>query len=358
MKERLPFIDWMKCLGMMLIIYGHTAGRGILEFTQPFNPKQLGVAFFVFVMGFSLARETRPTWLTLYNRSFEMILFGWIAALIVSGFTLVRLGDPAESNYLPLLFGINVFFDYFPANPTTWYIGTYLHLLLLWALVGRRWIIPGWVLPVVIAFEVVVRAVLIQNVGSYVAYMLLTNWLGVFVFGIWVGQRPFVSTPPNRNLIAAWAALVIAAVAWPTLTATWQIEDTFPFRRFVGPLLYTSIAVTALYSGYTWALFHITRRLPDLAIVRLIARNTLIVFIVHMPLVFALTPTLYRWVPAGWPRVLTNLFLFFFCLSFLSELVRRIVRPTRLRDAVLVEFARFLPAAGGAIQPAAEKTRR
>jgi hypothetical protein len=357
MKERLPFIDWMKCLGMLIIIYGHTAGRGIVEFTPPFNPKQLGVAFFVFVMGFSLARETRPAWQIVYNRFFEMALFGWIAALLVSSFMLVSTGDLAESNYLPLLFGVNVFFDFFPANPTTWYIGTYLHLLLLWAFLGRRWIIPTWVLPAIFAFEIVTRALLIEQVGNYVAYMFLTNWIGVLIFGMWAGQRPFVAVPPNRNVIAAWAALATAAVAWPLLTAAWPMEDTFPFRLLGGSLLLTSVAVSALYTGYTWAVFQVTRRFPDLAIVRLIARNTVVVFIAHMPLVYLLTPLYYPWVPAGWPRVTVNLLIFFLCLSLLADLLRKIIRPAQLRDAVWVRLARFVPLAG-AIPSAAEKARQ
>ena len=356
MKERLPFIDWMKCLGMLIIIYGHTAGTTLLEFTPPFNPKQLGVALFVFVMGFSLARETRPAWQTVYNRYFEMALFGWIAALLVSAFTFARIGDLAESNYLPLLLGANVFVDYFPANPTTWYIGTYLHLLLLWGFLGRRWVIPTWVLPVIFLFEIVMRAVLVEQVGGYVGYMFLTNWIGVFALGMWVGQRPFVAVPPNRVVFAAWAVLAVAAVAWPLIATSWQVADTFPFRRFGGPMLYTSIAISVLYWAYSWATFHVARRFPDLAIVRLIARNTVVVFIAHMPLVFALTPLYYPYVPAGWPRVLVNLFLYFFCLSLFGELLRKVVRPAQLRDAVLARLARFLPFAE--VSSAAEKARR
>jgi hypothetical protein len=356
MKDRLPFIDWMKCLGMLIIVYGHTAGTGILEFTQPFNPKQLGVAFFVFVMGFSLARETRPTWQTLYNRLFEMMLFGWIGALLVSVFKLIAVGDLAESNYLPLFLGANVLFDFFPANPTTWYIGTYLHLLVLWAFLGRRWTFPTWIVPVVFGLEIVIRILLMEYVGDYVAYMLLTNWIGIFVLGMWAGQQAFVATPPKRSVALAWGVLAIAAVVWPMVAARLQLEDTFPFRRFAGPLLYTSMAVTALYSVYTLALFYVSRRFPDLAIVRLIARNTIIVFIAHMPLVFWLTPMYYPWVPAGWPRAVLNLFLFFFCLSLLSEVLRNLVRPAQLRDALLARVSRFL-APASANQQVAGKPR-
>ncbi len=82
--ERLPFIDWMKTLGMLVIIYGHAPAGGPVGFTEPFNPKQLGVAFFIFVLGFSLAREYRP------QRGFSstgcstIYLWGIAAALVMS----------------------------------------------------------------------------------------------------------------------------------------------------------------------------------------------------------------------------------------------------------------------------------
>ena len=60
---------------MLVIVYGHTAGNNVVHTTDPFNPKQLGVAFFVFATGFSLAHEQRPPLRTLYNRLFERLLF-------------------------------------------------------------------------------------------------------------------------------------------------------------------------------------------------------------------------------------------------------------------------------------------
>jgi hypothetical protein len=338
MKERLPFIDWMKCLGMLVIVYGHTAGIALIEFTSPFNPKQLGVAFFVFVMGFSLARETRPARRTVYNRYFEMALFGWIAALLVSVFMFVTTGDLAESNYLPMFLGVNVFFDFFPANPTTWFIGTYLHLLLFWAVISRRIIYPLWALLAILIFEIVARSLLIEYVGSYVAYMLITNWIGIFVLGTYVGQRP-LSPSTSRSAALAAFALTVLAVAWPLLTSGLETADTFPFRTLSGPLIWTSVSISLLYWAYTLAFFHTTRWLPDLSIVRLIARNTLIVFIVHMPLVYWFTPTLYRWVPPGWPRVIMNLVLFFLLLSLVSEALRNLVRPVEMRDLVAARVA-------------------
>src|SRR3954454_22974175 len=50
-----PFVDWMKALGMTVIVYGHVTRA--VPLTAPIYPKQLGVAFFLFASGFTLARE-------------------------------------------------------------------------------------------------------------------------------------------------------------------------------------------------------------------------------------------------------------------------------------------------------------
>lgn len=54
----------------------------------------------------------------------------------------------------------------------------------------------------------------------------------------------------------------------------------------------TSAAVTLLYAAYTWSVYRIARWLPDWALVRFFARNTLFIFIAHMPVYYALQPLL------------------------------------------------------------------
>ena len=89
-------------------------------------------------MGWGLANETRPHWQVVYNRLFPMYFWGMVIAVFLSVVFLITQGHPAITNYLPFFAGINVLTNFFPSNPTTWYIGTYLHILLLWALVMRK----------------------------------------------------------------------------------------------------------------------------------------------------------------------------------------------------------------------------
>jgi peptidoglycan/LPS O-acetylase OafA/YrhL len=63
-----PAIDWMKATAIFLVVHGHVAARTVEWATPPFYPKQIGVALFIFAMGYTLARERKPTTQVLFNR--------------------------------------------------------------------------------------------------------------------------------------------------------------------------------------------------------------------------------------------------------------------------------------------------
>src|SRR5918993_504336 len=175
--ERLAFVDWMKAAGMFLIVFGHVVGGMVNFVPPPIYHKQLGVTLFMFVTGYTLARESRSTWRVVVNRLFEILLVAGLCAIVSTIVSLAAGGRGQLSNYLPLLFGVNVLRDDFPANPTTWYIGTYIHVILLWAMT-RGVLRPGpGLLMAGIVVEVLVRAALWSNVGAFQAYMALTNWM-------------------------------------------------------------------------------------------------------------------------------------------------------------------------------------
>lgn len=355
-KTWLPFIDWMKFIGMLVIVFGHTGGHAVItSLTDPFNPKQLGVVFFVFVMGFGLARESRSRVQVVYNRLFEIYLFGLLFAVALSllGAARIAAGVPGEglrlSNYLPLLLGGNVVLNHFPANPTTWYIGTYLHLVLLWALVLRRVRVRWWMLALSLMLEIPLRALLMWSLGDFVAYQLLTNWVTAFLLGQYVGQRfsHDAARPGTAALAGYVTALAVGILVWRGLTQQFAFQEQNPFGVFsigseAARLLTTSSCVSLLYFVHTILIFQIARRLPDLAFIRFCARNTLVVFIAHMPLIAALTPLYYPHLPQGWLRLVVNLGLFYFVLSAASEVVRKAIRPRGLRDSLWLQLAPHL----------------
>lgn len=333
---RLPFLDWMKCLGIGLIVFGHVTSwaDGLVP---PIYPKQLGVAFFLFAAGFSLARETRRPARVVYNRLFEVFLFGIALAALTSALSVARGGPTGLSNFLPFLLGANVVFDHFPANPTTWFVGTYTHLLLLWAVVLRRVRVRPWMLVVAAVFEVAVRATLAETCGLFVAYMALPNWVTVFLFGLYRGQG---AEEPAKGGLALWlAAFAAVAVAWPLAFGSLAADPTFPWMRFrVGgralDAAVTAASVSLVYVVFTALTYQVTRRLGASAAVEFLARNTVIVFLAHMPIFFALLAPVDAWTQSSAARVAIRFFVCYVALAAISEVIRRAVRPERLRDKV------------------------
>lgn len=339
--ERLPFIDWMKCLGMALIVLGHVGAPWVVRFTPPFYPKQLGVALFLFATGYSLARERRPWPEVVSGRLFEVYLYGISFALLMSAIDWVRILNLAESNYLPFLLGINVvLLNDFPANPTTWYIGTYIHVLLLWAL-GLRFLRPrAWMLIPVTVAEVIIRGCLMGWVGPFPAYMLVTNWATVLLLGLVCGHRGPEAPTRATEVVLPLSLLGLLLLAWPSIAwSSLNPRLTFPFMTFrtgsaLGDLGATSAAVTLLYGSYTWSIYRIARLLPAWAPVRFFARNTLFIFIAHMPVCFALQRNLSGRIGRDWTGAI-NFLACFVGMAVISEAIRRILRPDLLRERVL-----------------------
>ncbi len=333
-----PFIDWLKCLGMLVIVYGHVAGWAPLATMPPILSKQFGVALFMFIIGYSLSRETRSRWRVAFNRLFEIYLFGLALALILSVTTYLSIGRLQISNYAPFLGGANVIFNFFPANPTTWYLGTYLHVILLWAAFGYRLRVTTAILLGSLLIEITVRALLIETAGRFVAYMLLTNWSTPLLLGAWYGQRSGAAGP--QRSIGAWPAvlgLTGGLVLWAAVAAHLPFTPEFPFMKlavgdpFVGSLVVSAL-ISALYAGVTWLTFQAVLKLPAPAPVRFVARNTLIIFLAHMPLYYVMEPALAGWIDSRLLRSVLYAVASVIGLGLLSEGLHRLVKPRELRD--------------------------
>jgi acyltransferase-like protein len=312
----------MKALGMTVIVYGHVTHA--VSVTAPIYPKQLGVALFLFASGFTLARERRPVPQVLFKRLFQTWLFALALAAGIAAAGAARGSGLALSNFLPLV-GANVFFDNFPANPTTWYLGTYLHLLIVWSIWLRRVRVRRWMVAAAILVEIPVRAWLIATAGSFVAYMLLTNWSAVFLFGLARGAEE--GDEPIGSWLPYAAGGIACAIVWAAAVRLLPFELTVPFMTLRGwpaaaGLLAVSAAVSALYLAGAAIVFEVTRRMSAPAMVRFIARNTPIIFLAHMPVFLALHPVLVAWhVGYAW-RVIVQMIVCLGGLAALSEAIR------------------------------------
>jgi hypothetical protein len=327
----------MKALGMALIVYGHVAHATTVPLTPPIYLKQFGVAFFLFATGFTLARERRGAAETVFNRLFQVYAFGLSLAVMLTILSALGGGHGAPSNYLPFAAGLNVVVNNFPATPTTWYLGTYVHFLLLWATGLRRIRVRTWMVFAAIAIEIPIRALLMAYAGRFVAYMLFTNWAAVFLLGMARGSEADADAEVRTSCRGYAMALVASLTAWAAAMRLLPFEPTFPFMSLDGwpPVaahMFISASVSLLYVGTTALLFEATRHaITTPAPVAFIARNSLIIFLVHMPVYYLLQPVLAAWTASYWTRVAIQLVVCLPGLAVMSEGIIVTVGPGSLR---------------------------
>jgi len=349
--NRISFIEWLKASGMLVVIYGHTSGHEILNPTLPTNIKQIGVVFFILIAGYLLANESRPWPKVLYNRLFELIFLSFLYVVLTSIVNFYLIDDINESNYLPFMLGINVIFNSFPANPSLWYIGTYIHLMILWALLLRHITIRPWMFIVVVPAEIAVRALLMNSAGDFIAYQLFTNWVSIVLLGMYLGQQSIgdIQDASKKPLIFYVAALLLAVTVWNLATRALGITESNPFGRLqmdsvVTTQITSAILVSLVY--FIWGIlgFQIFRRLRAGPIVQFFSRNSLMIFILHMPLVYGS----YDWInellgkdSQGFLRLTLNLLIFYVGLGLLSELILKLLKPVAVRNALEQKFISF-----------------
>jgi len=347
-SNRINFIEWMKAVAMLVVVYGHTNGHAIINPTLPANVKQIGVVFFVMVTGYLLANERRYWPKVLYNRLFEILFFGALVTVVVSIVSYFLIGDLNESNYLPFMLGLNVIFNNFPANPSLWYIGTYIHLLIVWALLLRHIRVQAWMIVVVIPVEIVVRALLMHSAGDFIAYQLLTNWMSILLLGMYLGQQSKGDKldSSKMSLVFYSALLFVAIIAWMWATRMLGVTESNPFGRFqIGSetvkQLSSATSVSLVYLIWGTLGFQIFRRLHAGPIVQFFSRNSLLIFIIHMPLIYASQDWLIELLgddSQSFLRLAVNMLIFFVGLGLLSEVIRRLINPITIRNSLEKQF--------------------
>lgn len=328
-SNRIAMIDWFKAIGIFLIVFGHLDGNFTNTLTTPVLLKQLGVVFFIFIMGWQLAQETRSRKVVLFNRLFKICFWGISFALVLSLIKFVFIRDINKSNYLPFFFGINVVLNYFPANPTTWFIGTYFHLLLLWAFVLKKISVTKRIIFLSIILEIVARGIL-MNYGFLRAYMLFFNWQTVFLIGIFFGQG-VKKTHKEKNHLAQ-SILIYAGfiIVWAVGSKLFTFFKIFPFDVVLNSdgermLFVTSFLISFVYIGHALLFFNVARRLPNNKIIEFFSRNTLIIFIVHMPVWYFIAPYMANLIPWHPLRLIADLGILFVGIGIFSFVLEKII---------------------------------
>jgi hypothetical protein len=196
--------------------------------------------------------------------------------------------------------------------------------------------------------EVIVRAALIQSAGAFVAYMNVSNWITVFALGLVEGRARALPAHGTGHVVdrgarlSPWTAaafLVAFVVAWTMTLARIPVRTGFPFMTIAlvpqASAFATSVAVSTLYLVCTILTVRAVRSVPAPAVVRFVARNTLIVFIAHMPVYYAVQPVVRAAASGYWTRVLLYLIVGYVALLIVSEVVQRLTNRLRLRERVL-----------------------
>jgi hypothetical protein len=334
-SNRVDFVDWLKAIGMFLIVFGHFFGDPYNQLTQPIYPKQLGVVLFVFVMGWGLGSAHGNVWNEAYKRVFPMFFWGGLVAAVISIISLIITKDLRLSNYSPFVFGVNVAFNTFPSNPTTWFIGTYLHIILLWAILLNRIKITVPILVASLFLELFFRATLIYMDTLFIAYMTVPNWITVFLFGMYM--RETKDKQSHQGLAFYIAAWVIFTGIWAFASSYLEVGRRFPFRSIkVASDLYNAVfestCISILYLGHCYFFVSVFQRITANFPVRFFSRNTIIVFIMHMPFYAVAEPIASLFVASGWGKRLIIVMIMFVGLSALSELLSRLIHVDKLRD--------------------------
>jgi hypothetical protein len=160
-----------------------------------------------------------------------------------------------------------------------------------------------------------------------IAYMLLPNWLTIFVLGMYLhNQRQQATTPFVFVIILAWLCVI---AVWMDLTKDIGFDHVFPFRNmtsdFPMALAVESLLISAVYIVHTLFFFEIARRLPGSPVVSFFARATLITVIFHMPIIYTTHKWFYSFFESNMTARLVYIFVIYIGLAVVSDILQRYI---------------------------------
>ena len=191
-------------------------------------------------------------------------------------------------------------------------------------------------------FENLVRCIFMAWGKDYIAYMLLPNWLTVFLLGMYLHNKQQESTTPMVFiLVLAWLCFIAISTY---LTNSIGFDHAFPFRNmnsdFSMALPLESLLISTVYIINTLFFFEIARRLPGFTIVTFLARATLITVIVHMPIVLETHTYFYSFFDSKLAARIAFIFVIYFGLAVFSDLLHRFINIKILKRKILAIFHR------------------
>ncbi|MFT6895770.1 MAG: hypothetical protein ACJA13_000167 [Paraglaciecola sp.] len=135
-------------------------------------------------------------------------------------------------------------------------------------------------------------------------------------------------------ILAGWLAFT---TLWVLLLNSLEVTGRFPFREVqlasgLTNSLITSGAISVVYVIHTVFFVAVFSKIKAGNLVRFFSRNTIIVFIGHMPFYFVLEPIVRQVFASGWPKRLCIVIIMFVGLSLLSEFLSKVIKVDELKN--------------------------
>jgi hypothetical protein len=200
-------------------------------------------------------------------------------------------------------------------------------------------------LLIAIIAEISIRAFLLYLDKDFIAYMFLHNWLTVFILGGYLFQKKDTHWQPKTViLVLAW---LIAVALWASPLNTLISPNSFPFRDLMtnegwAPIL-RSCLISIIYVVNTYVFFEIFRRLPKSKVIEFFARNSLITFIIHMPLIYGFNKEVFSYFDASWLQQLALIIIIFVSSAIISEFIQKFVKLGYFQAKAWDMFSKLVP---------------
>jgi hypothetical protein len=140
--------------------------------------------------------------------------------------------------------------------------------------------------------------------------------------------------------LIGWAIILFI---WASITNLVSLTQSFPFRTLpnwgaVQNGLTISAAISFVYISNTYMAVKFFSLIPANRIVRFFSRNTIIVFIGHMPLYDVAEPIARIFVESGWGKRSIIVFIMYVGLAVVSELLHKILNIDKMKKNLWVRI--------------------
>ena len=209
LKNRKVWVDWMKALGMLLIIWGHCFPVGLTAFVYAFS-----VPLFFVISGYLSKREESLK--VFWKKNFRSLILPYLLLCLIkdADFWIKNITNWKELAYSScgILFGFHTFEDA-PGAKNLWFVYTLFLLKILFQLIkSDKW-------RLVVSLGMVAVGVVYNRLGIELSWAVTNSFLAIpfFYLGHWlkVSRLDWVEAMIDGiKRISSYVSLLICVVLW------------------------------------------------------------------------------------------------------------------------------------------------